>query len=100
MKEAGEKIYYVPGAEVLHIIPESKLTPQYFSRVARMCGCSERVRTLSVSRASYARAIAGEILKWGATSILAAAYALSGNTPKARAIATMRKEISRGLLNL
>ncbi len=98
MKKSGGKIYYVPGAEVLHIIPESKLSPQYFLRVAHMCGRSERVRTMSVSRISYAKAVVREIFKWCATAVLAAAYTAAGHPAKAKALTAMRKEISRGLL--
>ncbi len=95
---AGYKTYYVPDAQVLHIIPESKLSPQYFERIARMCGRSERIRTLSRSRTAYAAALAGEAFKWGATIVLSAGHIFSGHPSRAKALIVMRYGVTRGLL--
>lgn len=94
---AGYDTYYVPDARVLHIIPESKLSPAYFSRVAEMCGRSERVRTLSRSRSAYAAALAGEAVKWCASLVLSAVHLIAGHPSRAKALITMRYGVSRGL---
>lgn len=96
-KAAGYEIYYVPDARVLHIIPASKLSDTYFTRIAEMCGRSERVRTLSRSRRAYASALAGEAVKWAATVVLSAGHLISGHPSRAKALIAMRRGISRGL---
>ena len=47
VRAQGIRYYYVPGAEIYHITPASKLTRAYFERLTRMIGVSERVRTRS-----------------------------------------------------
>lgn len=99
LKKAGHEIYFVPGARVLHIIPPYKLTPEYFERVATMCGRSERVRTLAVSRAAYVGRLCMEAVKWGATLAIAACQTVSGHISRARALVQMRRCVTRGLID-
>lgn len=95
---AGGKIYWVPGPTVLHIIPRSRLTRSYLSRLSRMIGVSERVRTRNISRGAYAKRIVKEALKWIATAILAAGYLLKLQPSKGGYLFIMRANITRGLL--
>lgn len=64
LRAGGEEIYYVPGAIIYHIIPEQKLTPEYFDRLTRMIGKSERVRTRNLGTATYLKRLFSEGIKW------------------------------------
>lgn len=95
---AGGKIYYVPDAQILHIIPQNRVTRDYLVRVARMNGASERVRTLSHSGVRFAVRLLAECVKWAATVVLSAGYLLSGNPAKAGYLYLLRWNIMLGLL--
>lgn len=96
LRAGGGRIGYVPGAVIYHIIPASKLTPEYFKRLTRMTGVSERLR--SRSEGTYGRRLCAEAVKWGGTLALAAGYLLRGTPAKGAYLIRMRWEISRGLL--
>ena len=97
---AGEKIYYLPEAEILHIIPQQKLTPAYFDRLTKMVGVSERVRTRNISRKAYWKRLGAELVKWGGTGVLATGYLLNGHPTKGWYLFKMRWNITLGLLGL
>ena len=61
----------MPEAQILHMIPPSRLTRGYFTRLSRMIGVSERVRTLPVSAWAYINRLLSEAVKWAATMVLA-----------------------------
>ncbi|MDR2913154.1 MAG: glycosyltransferase [Alistipes sp.] len=97
----GGEIWWTPDAIIRHIIPESKLTLDYFRRLARGVGASERVRvTLGNSPAGTAQAkmLTAEALKWAATLTIALWFTLTLRPAKARYLIIMRTEISRGIL--
>ncbi|MBQ8864338.1 MAG: glycosyltransferase family 2 protein [Rikenellaceae bacterium] len=96
--DAGRQIYYTPVPVIYHYIPDSKLTDEYFSRLCRMCGVSERV--MSESRGRLGRAKFAELLKWGATIVIAFGYLLSGNLPKASKLVELRLNVTRGLFDV
>lgn len=96
---AGEPVWYVPGAVIFHIIPPEKLTMKYFRRLARGCGASERQRTRSISRGAYFAALFKEMLKWGATFLIAFWYTLCQKPLKAHYLVEMRRCITAGLLS-
>lgn len=98
LRAAGEKIYYVPDARILHIIPPSRLTPEYFSRATRMVGASERIRTRNISRRAYAGRLFAEAVKWCGTMVYALGYVLALRPAKARGILILRTNITLGLL--
>lgn len=105
LKAAGEKIYYVPGAQILHIIPRSKLTREYFSRATRMIGISERIRTKNASRhtgmrlcSDYSLRLGSEAVKWCATFILALWYLLKFQPSKGGYLFILRRNVTLGLL--
>ena len=66
VRAQGIRYYYVPGAEIYHITPASKLTRAYFERLTRMIGVSERVRTRSEGGVSFPKRLLAEAVKWGA----------------------------------
>ncbi len=93
LRAAGEKIWYVPGAQILHIIPRERLTLSYLARVSRMVGVSERVRTGRSPRRIFAEAI-----KWGATLLLVIFYTLTLRPAKAWGLLVLRWNVTLGLL--
>lgn len=94
----GGQVWWVPQAVIYHIIPPSKLTPDYFHRLSRGVGVSERVRTLGISKAAYIAALVKEGCKWTASLVIAFGMTLSGRPSKARYLLMMRLGITGGLL--
>lgn len=94
---AGGEIWYVPEARILHIIPESRLTRAYFSRVSRMIGLSERIRTLGRSRAAYAGRLLSEAFKWAATFAIGFWYLVTLRPAKTGYLFILRWNITLGL---
>lgn len=94
---SGENIYYLPEAEIFHVIDERRLTKEYFDAVCYRIGQSERIRTLSVSQSEFKRRITAEVFKWCAALAIGFFYCLTLQFGKARAIVVMRRQISRGL---
>ncbi len=95
LHDAGEKIFYIPTAYIQHIIPEAKLTRDYFERVCFRIGQSERIRTKATG--GYAVRWASEIVKWGATIVLGTYHILTLHPTRAKYLWIMRRQISRGL---
>lgn len=92
---AEAKYYYVPKAVMYHIIPDSKLTDDYFERLCRNVGKSQMCRARYYHREGYLRR--AEIGKWVATLVLALWYFITLQWGKARYIIKMRYYISSGI---
>lgn len=91
LREAGQTIWYVPGAVMWHIIPPAKLTETYFRKLCRNVGVSQLVRARIHRRVAKTRLL--ELVKWGATLLLVPTM----RPRQARWLVRMRCEISRGL---
>jgi GT2 family glycosyltransferase len=91
MAAKGMACYYVPRAVMYHIIPESKLTLDYFRRLAYNTGLSQRRRADIHNR--LARLYLGEIMKWCATLVLCLVH----RPAQSRYLLTLRYNISRGV---
>lgn len=94
---AGKQIYYTPVPVIYHYIPSTKLTDEYFVRLCRMCGVSERVMAAGQGRLAQARM--KELFKWCATLVLAVGYLLQGNPPRAAKLIQLRVNVSHGLFS-
>ncbi len=92
----GEQCWYCPGAVMWHIIPDSKLTLDYFDRLTYNIGVSQRLRAQSMGR----RVGVAEVGKWCATLLIAVGYLLQFNPPKASRLVRLRRNISRGLFDM
>ena len=97
LRRGGERIYYLPGAVIYHLIPESRLTREYFDKLTRMIGVSERIRTRRRPTA-YAARLFSEGVKWCGAAVLALGYALRFQPAKGGYLLRMRWNITRGLL--
>lgn len=99
LTDAGEKVYYVPGAIIWHIIPEVKFSDEYFDKVTKMIGVSERIRTLGESEKSYKKRLISELIKWEATLFLSVWYTLRFTPVKGKYLRRMRWNITKGLID-
>lgn len=97
LSRSGEPFYYVPNAIIYHHISDDKLTHDYFTRLSHAIGVSEQIRTRQIGR--YGSRLLSEVVKWGATLVLAAGYALTLQWAKARYLVVMRAKITGGLLS-
>ncbi len=100
LRASGEEIYYIPNAIIYHIIPEQKLTSEYFNRLTLMIGKSERIRTRHLGTSTYLKRLLSEVIKWDGTFVLSLIYTLRGTPIKGGYLLKMRWNISRGLLGL
>ena len=94
---SGEDIYYLPKAEIFHVIDESRLTKAYFKAVCHRIGQSERIRTLGEGPKAFRRRVRAEVFKWCATMVIATLHCLTLQFSKAQYLIIMRTQISRGL---
>lgn len=97
LARAGEQCWYVPDAVMYHIIPASKLTCDYFDRLCRNIGASQRTRASLDGR--IAGLWAGEAVKWCATLLLALGYCATGHPQRGVRLVRMRRQITAGLLD-
>ena len=91
MAERGMACYYVPRAVMYHIIPKSKLQPDYFERLSYNTGISQRLR--AEMRGRKVRLYVMEVAKWCATLLLC----LIHRPQQSRYLLKMRKNISKGI---
>ena len=92
------KFYYLPTAILYHIIPEKKLTDDYFQRLTYGIGVSEYYRTKQISQKKYLHRLWKECIKWGGTLVLWCSFALRGQFAKGNKLIAFRKNVTRGLL--
>ncbi len=94
---AGKKVWYVSGAGIYHYIPAQKLTEEHFKKLTYSIGISERMRTLSVSRASYIKRLFFELIKWCASIVLFIIFLLKGKPSKGKKLLQFRYNVTKGL---
>lgn len=100
LKSGGEQIWYLPEATINHIIPPERLTRGYIERVSYRTGCSERSRTINISRSKYTLRLLAEVVKWGGTAVIALGFVVKGEPSKGGCMFVLRWGITRGLLGL
>lgn len=98
LRRAGGEVWWLPSAVILHHIPASRLTREYFDKVTLMIGRSERVRTRNISAGAYRRRLTAEIFKWGAAVVLAFFYLITLRPAKSAPLLRMRINVTKGLL--
>lgn len=98
LRAGGESIYYIPGPQILHIIPESRFTREHVVRLSRMIGISERIRTKKRSGGAYAKRLFSELVKWAATVVLGLWYIITLRPSKAGYLFIFRHNVTLGLL--
>ena len=98
MKAAGMAFIYTPGSILYHSIPAYKLENEYFDRVTRGIGTSERLRTLKISRMKYIKRLFIEAVKWGGTIVLSVWYILRLKPQCAAKLLIFRRNVTRTLV--
>ena len=100
MRVMGMEILYLPTPVLHHIIPQAKLENDYFNRLTRQIGISERQRTLAIGRNKYVRRLLSECVKWCGTIVLLCIYTISFHPEKGWKLVLFRRNVTRGLLGL
>lgn len=95
----GEKIIYLPYAIIYHLINPERLTREYFVKLCRNIGRSERRRTLCMSKCKYIARLCAEVVKWGGALVIGAGYLLQLRPAQSVYLLVMRWEITKGLLS-
>jgi GT2 family glycosyltransferase len=98
IQSMGGRYFYLPAPVLYHIIPESKLTNDYFYRITSAIGVSERKRTQAISRWKYFKRLIAEGIKWGATFLLFIVYLLKFQSAKGMRLILFRWNVTKGLL--
>ena len=88
---SGYRVYYTPRAVMYHIIPEEKLSRDYFVRLATNTGISQRTR--AELNNNMLKLYVGVLLKWAATLLLCLVH----RPQQSRYLILMRKHISKGI---
>ena len=99
MTSLGMRFYYLPTAILYHLIPEKKLSEEYFDRLTLSIGKSERIRTLRIGKGKYLHRLFMESIKWGGTLVLYFKYLLLGQPKKGRKLIRFRRRVTQGLLS-
>jgi glycosyltransferase involved in cell wall biosynthesis len=98
MTTQGMRFYYLPTAILYHLIPEKKLSKDYFDRLTYSIGKSERMRTLSIGKGKYVKRLGSELVKWIASILLCIGHTLTGSPKKGWKLIQFRWNVSKGLL--
>jgi len=98
MTEMNLLFLYHPNAILYHIIPEKKLTNEYFNQLTLSAGQGERIRTLQISKTKYFKRLFLECIKWGVSCVLCLGYMLALAPQKGFKLIVFRWNVSKGLL--
>ena len=100
MTNRGMRFFYLPTAILYHLIPEKKLSKDYFDRLTYSIGKSERMRTLAIGKGKYIKRIGNEVVKWGGAVLLFLYHTLCGKFKKGSRLLAFRWNVTRGLLGI
>lgn len=100
IQDMGGRYFYLPTPILFHIIPETKLTTDYFNRITFAIGVSERKRTLAISNWKYIKRLVLEGIKWAASILLFFTYSAKLQASKGAKLLSFRWNVSKGLLGI
>lgn len=98
MTTLGMRFYYLPTAILYHLIPEKKLSKDYFDRLTYSIGKSERMRTLSIGKGKYMKRLVSEAVKWAISIVLCIGHTLTGAPKKGWKLIQFRWNVTKGLI--
>ena len=98
MTTLGMRFFYLPDAILYHLIPEKKLSKDYFDRLTYSIGKSERMRTLSIGSWKYIKRLCSEMIKWCASVVLCVGHTLCFSPRKGWKLIQFRWNVTKGLL--
>lgn len=95
----GFNIYYMPGIEVKHVIPENRTTMEYISKIGQGIGISERTRCKGEGSGSYLRRVILEGMNWIRDLILSLIYKTKKQPEYSKALMTFRRNVTKTLMS-
>ena len=98
MVSLGMRFYYLPNAILYHLIPEKKLSKDYFDQLTYSIGKSERMRTQALGKGKYVKRLFSECIKWAASIVLCIGHTLIGSPKKGWKLIQFRWNVTKGLL--
>lgn len=98
MHALNMQVLYLPTPVLHHIIPQTKLEPDYFNRLTTQIGISERQRTQAIGKGKYFKRLFSEGIKWCGTLVLLCLYTISFHPAKGWKLVLFRRNVTRGLL--
>lgn len=98
MTTFGMRFFYLPTAILYHLIPEKKLSKEYFDKLTYSIGKSERIRTLAIGKGKYMKRFIFEIIKWAASIVLCIGHTLSGHPKRGWKLIQFRWNVTKGLV--
>lgn len=98
MVSMGMRFYYLPNAILYHLIPEKKLSKDYFDRLTYSIGKSERMRTQALGKGKYVKRLFSECIKWAASIVLCIGHTLIGSPKKGWKLIQFRWNVTKGLV--
>lgn len=98
-KSEGEEMWYVPSTVVYHLVPIERTYPEFVKRQAIGTGSSQRQHALIQGKVSFLISIISELIKWGATFLLAIFYFLSFRFAVASMLIRFRWWVTKGMFS-
>ena len=98
MTTLGMRFFYLPNAILYHLIPEKKLSKDYFDRLTYSIGKSERMRTLKIGKGKYLKRVVSEMVKWAASIVLCIGHTLTCHPKRGWKLIQFRWNVTKGLL--
>jgi hypothetical protein len=95
--DRDDRIVYLPGAEVYHFVPDSRLKKSYVMGIAFGAGYSEYVRIRNTGK-SLSGIYIKEVIKWIASILLFFIYLVKLQYPKGKMLLVFRYHVSKGML--
>ncbi len=92
------KVVYLPNALVYHSVPVERTLPSFIKKQGLGTGKSERIRSSNEGTLSYIKRLFIELMKWGASLLIALYYLFTLHYQRAKMILLFRYWVTLGLL--
>jgi len=92
------KVVYLPNALVYHSVPLERTLPSFIKKQGLGTGRSERIRSSNEGTLSYIKRLFVELMKWGASLLIALYYLFTLHYQQAKMILLFRYWVTLGLL--
>jgi cellulose synthase/poly-beta-1,6-N-acetylglucosamine synthase-like glycosyltransferase len=92
------KVVYLPNALVYHSVPLERTLPSFIKKQGLGTGKSERIRSSNEGTLSYIKRLFVELMKWGASLLIALYYLFTLHYQQAKMILLFRYWVTLGLL--
>lgn len=100
MTTLGMRFFYLPNAILYHLIPEKKLSKEYFDQLTYSIGKSERMRTKRIGPVKYAKRLLSECVKWSASIVLCIGHTILFSPKRGWKLIQFRWNVTKGLVGM